>query len=202
MQSIVVAGYVATALFYALTWWRPEGGLRNDLLQWVAFERLCLAEFLSVHAATLLGALVFAAYDGPASEHWNTIFWAVAAFYGLMAVGAYLMHRSQRALFSFYLLLVMRASQLVVYKHPEVDVVRAEVLKNFLMFVPMMILVAVITLSDPWTGTWQERFLKSTTLGQRIKNGRALLFVTAYYLLWAYVELKWPDRMNEAGDSY
>ena len=197
MQSFVVGGYALTAVLYLVTWWNPAGGLRNDLLQWVSFERLCLAEFLSVHAATLLGALVFAAYDGSAGEHWDLIFWAVAAFYGLMAIGAYVMHRSHRALFSFYLLVVLRASQLVLYRHPEPDVMRAEVLKNFLMFVPMMILVAIVTMSDDFGATWQEKFLKSTSPRQRIARGRPLLFVAAYYLLWAYVGLKWPERITD-----
>ena len=196
LQSLVVGGYAMTAVLYLVTWWNPAGGLRNDMLQWVSFERLCLAEFLSVHAATLLGGLVFAAQDGQANEHWDAIFWSVAAFYGLMAIGAYFMHRSHRALFSFYLLLVLRASQLVLYRHPDPDVMRAEVLKNLLMFVPMMILIAIVTMSDGFGASWQERFLKSDSPWQRVVRGRPLLVVVAYYLLWAYVELRWPERIT------
>jgi hypothetical protein len=28
-------------------------------------------------------------------------------------------------------------------------------------------------------------------------KGRVLLFVTAYYLIWAFVELKWPQRISK-----
>lgn len=195
MKAIVVGGYALTAAFYALTWWNPSGGLRNDLLQWVSFSQLCLAEFLSVHAATLLGALVLVRHSD-SSEPLDVIFWAVAAFYALMAAGAYLMHRSHRALVSFYLLIAIRATQFFSLGAPDPDVMRAEVVKNFMMSVPMMILVGVIAMSDDMLTPWQQKFLKSATLWQRIWRGRPLLFVAAYYLLWAYVELKWPDRIS------
>jgi len=196
MKAFVVGGYALTAVFYLLTWWRPSGGLRNDLLQWVSFSRLCLAEFLSVHAATLLGAVVFVRLSEK-SEPFDAIFWVLAAFYGLLALGAYLMHRSHRALFSFYLLIAIRAAQFFTVDAADIDMIRAEVVKNFMMSVPMMILVAVITMSDDMLTPWQEKFLKSETLWQRIVRGRAILAAAAYFLLWSYVELKWPERLSQ-----
>ena len=73
---------------------------------------------------------------------------------------------------------------------------RAEVLKNMLMFFPMMILVAVISFGQGFGTSWQETFIQGR-LGfvEKIIQGRNLLFVTAYYILWAFVAWKWPLRI-------
>jgi len=200
MQSLVVAGYVLSALLYASVWLNPSGGLRNDMLQWVSMPKLGLTEFLSVHAATLLGAVVLAGTEDRAGDPFPTIFWALAAFYAALAVGAWMFHKSRRALVGFYLLLAIRSVQFFSLGAPDADVMRAEVLKNFLMSVPMMLLVAGIVMSDDGLTPWQERFLREgATVWQRVKRGRALLFVTAYYLLWALTESKWPQAITVDG---
>src|SRR5437762_886342 len=112
MQSQVVGGYLVTALLYASVWLNPAGGLRNDMLQWVTMEKVGLTEFLSVHAATLLGALVLANAEDKSGEPLGAIFWVLLGFYGLLAVGAWAFHKSRRALASFYFLLAIRGTQL------------------------------------------------------------------------------------------
>ena len=79
------------------------------------------------------------------------------------------------------------------------DELRAAVLKNLAMTVPMFLLVAAIAFGDDLFTPWQERFTRATSLWQRIVQGRALLFVTVYYIVWAFVELKWPSGSANSG---
>jgi hypothetical protein len=197
MRTIVAAGYAFTALLYAWAWLAPSGKTSRGLIEWVSFSRLPLAEFLSLHAATLLGAfLLVNETERGRDEPLGMIFWALLAFYALLAVGAYLFHRSHRVLLGFYLTLGLRGAQFFSLGAPEPDVMRSEVLKNFLMSVPMMLLVAGISMSDDLLTPWQEGFQRpGASLRQRLWRGKPLLFVTAYYLLWAFVESKWPLRI-------
>ena len=57
--------------------------------------------------------------------------------------------------------------------------------------------VAGISMSDDLLDPWQNAFVRSKTLLQRIWRGKPLLFVTAYYALWAVVEWKWPARIAQ-----
>jgi hypothetical protein len=44
---------------------------------------------------------------------------------------------------------------------------------------------------------WQEGFLKSNGLWQRIWRGKPILYVVAYYLAWAAVEWYWPPAIKD-----
>lgn len=76
------------------------------------------------------------------------------------------------------------------------DVMRATVVKNFLMTVPVIALTGAISMSDDGLRPWQEDFRKASTLGRRLWKGKPLLYAAAYYLLWTFVEMKWPERMK------
>ena len=75
LKALVVGGYIVAALLYAAVWVNPTGGVRNDTLAWVTMERLGLTEFLSVHAATLMGAVVLVNAEGDSGEPFGAIFW-------------------------------------------------------------------------------------------------------------------------------
>ena len=196
MRITAVLGYIVAAFMYLRVWWNPSLG--EGLVGWVAFEKLCLTEFLTCHAITLLGAFAMAAEMDPSDQNFKLIFWMIAGFYLVLGGGAYFFHQDTQALMAFYLMLALRASQFLNLRNPDIDVMRAQVVKNFAMFVPMMLLVVAIVLSDDVGNAWQIRFLRShSTLVQKIWNGKPLLFVTAYYLLWAVVEWKWPASMAD-----
>ena len=197
MQASVVIGYVFSAGLYFAAWLSPSSNIGAGLVKWVAFDKLCLAEFLSVHAATLLGAVTMARATGEEGADFSVIFWVLLAFYGLLAGGAYLFHRSGQVLAGFYLMLAIRGVQFFSLGRADVDELRAVVLKNFLMSVPMMLLIAGVAMSDDMLTPWQDMFVRATSFLERIARGRALLFVTAYYLLWALVEWKWPQRISK-----
>ncbi len=197
LQTFVVGGYLVSALFYASVLVNPTGGLRSGLLSWVSMNRLGLTEFLSVHAATMLGAFVLVNAEDKSGEPFGAIFWVLAAFYAAMAIGAWSFHRSSRALAGFYLIIAVRGVQFFSLGEPDADVMRSEVVKNFLMSMPMMLLVAGISMSDDGLTPWQQRFTREgSSLWERLKHGRALVFVSAYYALWAFVEYKWPERIS------
>jgi hypothetical protein len=123
------------------------------------------------------------------------MFYAVAALYALMGAGAFLFHRSHKALVGFYVLILVRFGEILSLSGAEVDVMRSTVVKNLVMSVPMMLLVAAVAMSDEGFRPRQEDFRNSTTLGRRIWRGKPLLVTSAYYVLWAFVESKWPERM-------
>ena len=194
-----IVGYTFTALLYFLAWWNPDFGNGQNMIRWVAFEKLCLAEFLTCHAVTLLGGFAMAAeFPVDKSENYSAIFWLLVAVYALFGAGAYLFHRDHAALLGFYLMIAIRGLGLLSLRTPDEDVMRAEVVKNFAMFVPMMALIFAILSSDPMgPGSWQGRFLRGQFgLLQKIWYGRPLLIVTGYYLFWAFIEWKWPLRMS------
>ena len=199
MREIAAAGYLITAAIYFYTWLRPVGGEKNEMLQWVSFGKLGPSEFVSLHAATLLGAVVLGRADDARGDDLGWLFWGMAAMYALFGVGAYLFHRSHRALIGFYVLLLIRGGQFFMISPDSVDEMRATVLKNFLMTVPFMLLVAGISMADDMLTPWQEGFLRATSLRERLWRGRALLFTVAYYLLWAVAEWKWPERISQSG---
>src|ERR1041384_5709434 len=101
MRGPLIAGYLLTALLYANALWSPHTGVGESLVAWTTFTKLCLTEFLTMHAATLLGALVLADAIDPGAASFGSIFWALLAGYAALALGAYLMHRSHRALIGF-----------------------------------------------------------------------------------------------------
>jgi hypothetical protein len=197
MQAPVVIGYVVSAAWYFAAWLSPTSGAAPGLVKWVTFDKLCLAEFLSIHAATLLAAVTMARASGEEGANFPLLFWGLLLFYGLLAGGAYLFHRSGQVLAGFYLMLAIRGVQFFSLGHADVDELRAVVLKNFLMSVPMMLLVAGIAMSDDMLTPWQDAFLRATSVVQRVVRGRALLFVIVYYLLWALIEWKWPRRISK-----
>ena len=197
LQVSAVIGYVISAGLYFVAWLNPAAGVAPGLIKWVAFDKICLAEFLSLHAATLLAAVTMARASGEEGANFSYLFWGLLIFYGAMAGGAYLFHRSFEVLMGFYLMLAIRGVQFFSLGSADVDELRAVVLKNFVMTVPMFLLVAGIAFGDDLFTPWQERFAKATSLWQRIAQGRALLFVTAYSLIWAVVEWKWPLRISK-----
>jgi hypothetical protein len=135
--------------------------------------------------------------SGEAGANFPRIFWVLLLFYGAMAGGAFLFHRSGQVLAGFYVMLALRGLQFFSLGQADVDELRAIVLKNFLMSVPMMLLVAGVAMSDDMLTPWQEGFQRASSVLQRIARGRALLFVTGYYLLWALIEMKWPQRISK-----
>lgn len=196
-QLSAIGGYAVSAALYFLAWLSPASGAGPGLLKWVAFDKLCLAEFLSIHAATLLAAVTMARASGEKGGNFPLIFWALLAFYAAMAGGAYLFHRSAQILVGFYLMLAIRGVQFISLGSANVDELRSTVVKNLAMTVPMFLLVGAIAMGDDLFTPWQERFTRATSLWQRIAQGRALLITTAYYLIWAFVEWKWPPRISQ-----
>jgi hypothetical protein len=197
LQASAVVGYVVSAGLYLCAWVNPASGAGPGLIKWVAFDKICLAEFLSIHAATLLAAVTMARASGEEGANFPMIFWVLLLFYGMMAGGTYLFHRSSQVLAGFYLMLALRGVQFFSLGNADVDELRAVVLKNFVMTAPMFLLVAGIAFGDDLFTSWQERFQRATSVWQRVVHGRPLLFVTAYYLVWAYVEMKWPQRIGK-----
>lgn len=197
LQLSAVVGYVVSAVLYFSAWVAPTWGASPGLVKWVAFDKICLAEFLSIHAATLLAAVSMARASGEEGANFPMLFWSLLAFYAAMAGGAYLFHRSFEILIGFYLMLAIRGWQFFSLGSADVDELRAVVVKNFVMTVPMFLLVGAIAMGDDLFTPWQERFAKASSLWQRIVQGRALLVVTVYYLVWALVEWKWPLRMSK-----
>ena len=196
MRNYFVAGYAFSAFLYFLAWLYPTLGVVEGLVDWVSFTKLALTEFLTLHAATLLGAVVFASASTPDDPTFKTVFYAVAGFYVLMGAGAFLFHRSHKALIGFYVLILVRFGEVLTLSGADVNVMRSTVVKNFLMSVPMMLLVAAISMSDDGFTPWQDDFRKSNTLWRRVWRGKPLLITAAYYLLWAIVEAKWPESMT------
>jgi hypothetical protein len=175
-----------------MAWLNPSYGSGQKLIQWVSFERLCLAEFLTCHATTLLGAVVMGTQMETGDPALQRIFWALIGFYAVLGSGAYLFHRDHQVLLGFYLMLAIRALQLISMRNADLDVMRAQVLKNFAMTFVMMLLVGAIAMSDDVLKTFPDN---QTSLWQKITTGRPLLFVVGYYVLWALVEWKWPVRI-------
>ena len=189
-------GYTFTAFLYLLAWWNPSIGPGEGLVRWVSFEKFCLAEFLTCHATTLLGGFAMAATESP-EENWSVIFWILLGVYVLFGAGAFLFHQDRSALIGFYLMLAIRGLQLLSMRNQDLDIMRAQVVKNFAMTVPMMFLVGAISMSDDGLASWQDRFVQGhSTLSSKILSGLPLFFVAAYYLLWAVVEWKWPLRIK------
>jgi len=189
-------GYVVTAFLYFAAWWNPRLGSGVKLISWVSFNKLCLMEFLSVHAITLLAGTAMVMHMEGGSDELKRIFWGLIIFYFILGTSTYLFHRDHGALIGFYAILVTRALGILSLQTADEDMMRAEVLKNMLMFFPMMILIAVLSFGQGFGDSWQETFIQGR-LGfvEKISQGRNLLFVTAYYMLWAFVAWKWPLRI-------
>ncbi len=188
-----IFGYVGTALVYFLAWVNPKIGTGERLIGWLTFNKFCLTEFLSCHAITLLAGTALAAQMEGGSKEFMRIFWGLLVFYFVMGTFAYLFHRDHGALIGFYAILVTRGLGILSLQTADQDMMRAEVLKNMVMFAPMMLLIAALAFSD---GSWREAFVQGR-LGfvQKIVQGRALLYVAAYYVLWAFMAWKWPLRI-------
>jgi hypothetical protein len=189
-------GYVVTALLYFAAWLNPRFGTGEKLIGWVAFDKLCLMEFLSCHAVTLLAGTAMVMHMEGGSEELTRIFWGLIIFYFILGTSTYLFHRDHGALIGFYAILVTRGLGILSLQTADEDMMRAEVLKNVLMFFPMMILVGVLSFGQGFGASWQETFIQGR-LGfvEKIIQGRNLLFVAAYYMVWAFVAWKWPLRI-------
>ena len=189
-------GYVGTALLYFAAWLNPQFGTGEKLIGWVAFDKLCLMEFLSCHAITLLAGTAMVMHMEGGSEELTRIFWGLIIFYFILGTSTYLFHRDHGALIGFYAILVTRGLGILSLQTADEDMMRAEVLKNVFMFFPMMILVGVLSFGQGFGASWQETFIQGR-LGfvEKIIQGRNLLFVAAYYMLWAFVAWKWPLRI-------
>ena len=189
-------GYIFTALLYFTAWLNPRFGFGEKLIGWVAFEKFCLAEFLSCHAITLLAGTALAMEMEGGSKEFQRIYWGLIVFYFVLGSAAYLFHRDNRALIGFYAILITRGIGILTLHGADQDMMRAEVLKSLLMIVPMMLLLAAITFGQGFGSSWQETFVQGRlSFVQKIVQGRNLLFVVAYYLLWAVVAWKWPVRI-------
>jgi hypothetical protein len=192
MRNSAVIGYLVSAALYFRVWWNPSLGSGPKLIKWVAFERLGLAEFLSCHAATLLAAVAMTSQEEATDPSLQRIFWGLIALYAVLGSGAYLFHRDHGVLLGFYLMLAIRALQLISMRNADVDAMRATVLKNFVMTFMMMLMVAGIAMSDNVLDTFARH---QSSLWQKLVTGRPLIFVVVYYLLWALIEWKWPLRI-------
>jgi hypothetical protein len=189
-------GYVVTALLYFSAWLNPRFGTGEKLIGWLTFEKFCLMEFLSCHAITLLAGTALAMQMEGGSKEFARIFWGLIIFYFILGTSTYLFHRDHGALIGFYAILITRGLGILSLQTADEDMLRAVVLKNFLMFIPMMILVGAISFGDGFGISWRETFIQGR-LGfvEKIIQGRNLLFVAAYYILWAFVTGKWPLRI-------
>jgi hypothetical protein len=191
-----VFGYVVTALLYFAAWLNPRFGSGERLIGWVTFNKFCLTEFLSCHAITLLAGTALAVQIEGGSKEFMRIFWGLLAFYFIMGSFAYLLHRDHGALIGFYAILVTRGLGILSLQTADEDMLRAEVLKNLLMFAPMMLLIAAVSFGDGSGTSWRETFIQGRhSFAEKIVQGRSLLYVAAYYILWALVAWKWPLRI-------
>ena len=190
-------GYGITAFLFFGAWLNPRFGAGEKLIGWVSFEKLCLTEFLSCHAITLLAGTALAMEMEGGSKEFARIYWGLIIFYFVMGTAAFLFHRDHRALLGFYVILVTRGFGILSLQSADQDMLRAEVLKNLTMFAPMMLLIAAISFGDgAIRSSSQEAFMQGR-LGffEKISQGRNLLFVVAYYILWAFVTWKWPPSI-------
>ena len=179
-----------------MAWSNPRFGTGEKLIGWVTFDKFCLMEFLSVSRYHPPGRHRIGHAYGGWLKRVLRIFWGLIIFYFILGTSAYLFHRDHGALIGFYAILVTRGLGILSLQTADQDMLRAEVLKNMLMFVPMMILVGVLSFGDGFGTSWRETFIQGR-LGfvEKIVQGRNLLFVTAYYILWAVVTWKWPLRI-------
>lgn len=138
-------GYVVTALLYLAAWVNPRLGTGEKLIGWLTFEKFCLMEFLSCHAITLLAGTALAMEMEGGSKEFARIFWGLIALYFVLGTATYLFHRDHGALFGFYAILVTRGISVLSLQAADEDMLRAVVLKNLLMFVPMMLLIGAIS---------------------------------------------------------
>ena len=188
-------GYVVTAFLYFSAWLYPRFGAGEKLIAWVTFEKLCLTEFLSCHAVTLLAGTALAMQMEGGSKEFTRMYWGLIGFYFIMGTAAFLFHRDHSALVGFYAMLVTRGLGILSLQTADQDMMRAEVLKNLVMFAPMMLLLAGISLSGLEPSS-REAFVQGRLgLVEKISQGRSLLYVSAYYMLWAFVTWKWPLRI-------
>ncbi len=190
-----VFGYAVTALLYLTAWLNPRLGAGEKLIGWVAFDKLCLTEFLSCHAITLLAGTALAMQMEGESKEFMRMYWGLIGFYFIMGTAAFLIHRDHAALIGFYAMLITRGLGVLSLQSADQDMMRAEVLKNLVMFAPMMLLLAAISFGG-FEGPAREAFVQGR-LGffEKIRQGRVLLYVGAYYLLWAFMAWKWPLRI-------
>jgi hypothetical protein len=190
-------GYGITALLYFGAWLNPRFGAGEKLIGWVSFEKFCLTEFLSCHAITLLAGTALAMQIEGGSKEFTRIYWGLIIFYFVMGTAAFLFHRDHRALLGFYVILATRGLGVMSLQSADQDMMRAEVLKNLVMFVPMMLLIAAIAFGDGGIRSSAHEAFIQGRLGffKKISQGRNLLFVVAYYTLWAFVTWKWPHSI-------
>ncbi len=193
MRVSSIFGYLVTAFLYFAAWLNPQFLTGEKMIRWLTFNKFCLTEFLSCHAVTLLAGTALAAQMEGGSKEFMRIFWGLLAFYFVMGTFAYLFHRDHGALIGFYAILVTRGLGVLSLQTADQDMMRAEVLKNLVMFVPMMLLIAALAFGD---GSWRETLIQGRlSFAQKIAQGRTVLYVVGYYVLWAFMAWKWPIRI-------
>src|SRR5205809_5705105 len=101
MRITIVLGYLFSAFLYFRAWWNPYVAPGKGLVQWTTFEKLCLSEFLTVHATTMLGGFALGAKVGDTDEHYDVIFWFLFAVYVAFGASLYLYHRNIQVLLGF-----------------------------------------------------------------------------------------------------
>jgi hypothetical protein len=162
------------------------------MVRWVAFEKLCLAEFLSCHAITILAGTALAMHMDGGEELSPRILWGLIIGYFILGAAAYLFHRNHRALLGFYAILVTRSLGVLSLNTADEDMLKAELVKNFFMFFPTMLLVGLVAFGRDGDN-WHDSFIKgSPGTAEKFSKGRNLLLVTGFYLMWAVVAWKWP----------
>lgn len=206
MKLASTAGYAVTALMYFSAWLRPQSRFGEKLVRWVAFEKLCLTEFLSCHAVTLLAGTAMAMEMDGGSKEFTRIYWVLLVFYFVLGSAAYLFHRDNRALIGFYAILATRAFDILSLRTPDEDMLRAVVMKNLTMFPVMMLLIAGIAFAEK-PGTFLaadsgasplDAFLRDRPgLFEKINKGRTILYAAFYYVVWAAATWLWPLRMEK-----
>jgi hypothetical protein len=197
MISIKLVGPLSMAILYLLAWWNPSINNGQALARWVAFEKIGLMEFLSIHAGTLLTAFVLATTDGDGMPipYPGLCLIALYVFLGCLSV---LFHGSWAALVPFFLLCASRGWDFYNGGSDDVDILRSIVIKNFLMIIPLMGFIFLIAFTDSWKGeNWSAEFVSSLSFGEKLRQGRPLLITSAYYFIWTVVEFYWPLRISK-----
>ncbi len=193
MRVSSIFGYLVTAFLYFAAWLNPQFLTGEKMIRWLAFEKFCLTEFLSCHAITLLAGTALAMQMEGGSAEFRRLYWGLIVFYVIMGTAAYLFHRDHGALIGFYAILATRAFGILSLQTADADMMRAELLKNLVMFAPMMLLIAGVTFAGPSS---REALIQGRLgFAEKITQGRTVLYVVAYYVLWAFMAWKWPLRI-------
>jgi hypothetical protein len=194
-QNLIIAGYILTAFIYFMAWAVPTFGNGKKVLYWISSSKFTPTEFITCHAATMLSVEVMTGdgkYDG---------FWTTVSIYFLLTAAIYASNKERETMTAFLAVVFTRGVNMLSLKTLEYDVMQAEILKNLLMLLPMMITLIIIMESDAENGenSWQNKFIgnhSNLDFYQKLSAGFPVLVVTVYYLLWAFMEWIWPLRIH------